>query len=72
MERNFFRRIEVAFPVRDARYRQRIIDDMEAYLSDNTQAWELQSNGEYLRSVANDQPQRCAQQQFLNHINNQH
>jgi polyphosphate kinase len=49
MERNFFRRIEVAFPIRDARYRERIIADMETYLRDNTQAWGLQSNGEYSR-----------------------
>lgn len=69
MERNFFRRIEVAFPIRDPRYRARIIRDLETYLEDNTQAWELQSNGEYLRLSAGQAPHRCAQQIFLNRIN---
>ncbi len=49
MERNFFRRVELAFPVLDDKQRERIYQDLEAYLADNTNTWELQSDGCYRR-----------------------
>jgi polyphosphate kinase len=72
MERNFFRRIEVAFPIRNQRYRERIIRDLEKYLADNTQSWVLQSNGTYERLVPQNSPHVCAQQEFLTRISNRH
>jgi polyphosphate kinase len=48
MDRNMFRRIEVMFPVLESRLKQRLISDLDTYLADNTQAWELQPSGEYL------------------------
>jgi len=49
MPRNFFRRIEVVFPVRDPRLRQRLIHDvLPAYLRDNAYATELHANGAYI------------------------
>ncbi|MEO1036723.1 MAG: polyphosphate kinase 1 [Pseudomonadota bacterium] len=47
MDRNFFRRIEVCFPVLRKSHRQRIRDELELYLADNTQAWLLQPDGSY-------------------------
>lgn len=47
MERNFFRRVEVCFPILDAELKRRVIADLDAGLSDNCQAWELQSDGSY-------------------------
>src|SRR6185503_1481620 len=41
MERNFFRRVEIAFPVREQTHRERILRDLNFYLADNTQAWTL-------------------------------
>lgn len=70
MERNFFHRIEVAFPVQDERYRRRIIQDLEFYLSDDCQSWMLQSDGTYIKSVPKSQPPRCAQEILLNRIVN--
>ncbi len=52
MDRNFFRRIEVMFPIIDPAIRQRLISDLDTYLSDNTQAWQLDSDGTYHRIVA--------------------
>ena len=52
MERNFFRRVEVAFPITQAKLRTRIRDDLELYLQDGTNAWLLQSDGSYRRSPA--------------------
>ena len=48
MGRNMFRRIEVAWPVRDARLRQRVIDEcLVPYLHDDRDAWELRADGRY-------------------------
>jgi polyphosphate kinase len=49
MERNFFRRVELAFPVLDDKQRGRVYKDLQAYLADNTNAWELRSDGCYRR-----------------------
>jgi polyphosphate kinase len=51
MSRNMFRRIEVAWPVRDAALRQRVIDEcLVPYLHDKLDAWELQPDGRYERA----------------------
>ena len=52
MERNFFHRIEVAFPIERASHRARILGDLELALRDNTQAWRLLSDGRYERLSA--------------------
>lgn len=49
MERNFFRRVEVAFPIERSKLRERILRDLEAWLADNTNAWVLQPDGTYVR-----------------------
>ncbi len=49
MERNFFRRIEVCFPVMRASHRARVLADLELYLADNCDAWELAADGAYRR-----------------------
>jgi polyphosphate kinase len=54
MDRNMFRRIEIMFPVLDRRLKSRLIGDLDQYLADNTQAWELQANGEYRPLAADD------------------
>jgi polyphosphate kinase len=50
MDRNLFRRIEVAFPVEAPEFKARVAEDLSFYLADDTQAWELASNGEYSRA----------------------
>ena len=50
MPRNFFRRIEVMFPVRDPRLKSRIISEiLGTLLADNVKARVLQSDGSYVR-----------------------
>lgn len=50
MNRNLFRRIEVAFPVLDKALKKRVITEgLHPYLKDNSNAWELDSNGLYQR-----------------------
>lgn len=50
MTRNMMRRIEVAWPVRDARDRQRVIDEcLLPYLHDRRDAWRQLADGRYER-----------------------
>jgi polyphosphate kinase len=50
MDRNLFRRIEVAFPVEQPDLKARVGDDLNLYLADDCQAWVMSSNGEYARA----------------------
>jgi polyphosphate kinase len=50
MDRNFFRRVEVAFPVNDRRLKRRVIaEGLSVFLGDNQSAWLMQSDGHYRR-----------------------
>jgi polyphosphate kinase len=50
MDRNFFRRIETAFPILDPKLKKRVINEsIKACLADNVQAWEMDSDGRYHR-----------------------
>ena len=51
MDRNLFRRIEVAFPVESPDALSRVADDLKLYLADDTQAWVLNSTGQYARAA---------------------
>ena len=65
MERNFFRRIELAFPVLDAKLKRRVIrEGLRPYLADNSQAWEMDSNGDY-RLKPTKRTRICAQEFLL-------
>jgi polyphosphate kinase len=61
MSRNLFRRIEVAWPIRDPALRQRVIDEaLVPYLHDEADAWELDAAGQYRRvAVAGLSAQRA-------------
>ena len=53
MGRNLWKRIEVAFPLRDPALKKRVIDEgLLLYVADNRDAWELNSNGEWSKSKA--------------------
>jgi polyphosphate kinase len=66
MERNLFRRIEVAFPVLDARLKQRVMrEGLRPYLKDNAQAWEMDASGEYRRRKARRGSEFRAQENLL-------
>jgi polyphosphate kinase len=55
MERNLMHRIEVAFPVLRKKWVSRILEELEMYLNDRCQSWELQPDGSYLRLA----PEEC-------------
>ncbi len=66
MDRNFFKRVEVAFPIGERRLKERVIHDgLLLYLNDNSQAWLLQGDGSYQRVKSGHQKPRCAQTLLL-------
>ncbi len=51
MDRNFFRRIELCFPVLDPVLKRRVIrEGLQPYLADSCQAWEMDGEGAYARA----------------------
>jgi len=50
MFRNFFRRIELAFPILDPKLKKRVIvEGLKFYLADNQQSWDMNGDGVYQR-----------------------
>ncbi|MEM7304021.1 MAG: polyphosphate kinase 1 [Pseudomonadota bacterium] len=49
MDRNFFRRVETAWPIEDRLIKKRMLAEMELYFKDTNNAWILQPDGEYIR-----------------------
>jgi polyphosphate kinase len=66
MSRNFFRRIELCFPVLDSALKRRVIrEGLQPYLDDNAQAWEMSADGVYERSKPRRGRRRSAQEELL-------
>ncbi len=65
MDRNFFRRVELAFPVLDKKLKQRVIrEGLNVHLRDNALSWTMRSDGTYvIRRVQG--PKRRASQELL-------
>ena len=65
MERNFFRRIEISFPVLEPKLKRRVLrEGLKPYLADHSQAWEMNGNGEY-RIKPTRRARICAQELLL-------
>lgn len=65
MERNLMHRIEIAFPIQKKKLVNRILEDLDKYLEDGCQSWDLQPDGSYLRNVPGTD---CAQEQVQNQL----
>ncbi|MDD3761808.1 MAG: polyphosphate kinase 1 [Nevskiales bacterium] len=65
MERNLFRRVEVAFPVLDKKLRERVMAHLDAYLAGTAQSWVLQPDGSYQRPAAAGGDRKPVQLQFM-------
>ena len=65
MERNLFHRVETCFPIEAKKLRERVVDDLELYLRDNTQAWLLQPDGSYVLATPGKEEPVSAQQALL-------
>jgi polyphosphate kinase len=68
MDRNFFRRIELAFPVLDERLKKRVVKEgLKPYLGDNCQSWLMDADGVY-RRLENRRARSCAQENLLQEL----
>jgi polyphosphate kinase len=69
MYRNFFRRIEVCFPLLDGRIKKRVIKEgLEPYLKDNLNAWEMLPDTNYRRRSARRGYEFSAQQYLMSEL----
>ena len=66
MDRNFFRRIELCFPVLDPALKRRVIrEGLQPYLDDNCQAWEMNADGGYEQLRPRRGRRRAAQEELI-------
>jgi len=66
MDRNFFRRIELCFPVLDPALKRRVIrEGLQSYLDDNCQAWVMAADGTYERLKPRRARRRSAQEELI-------
>ncbi|MDA8421460.1 MAG: polyphosphate kinase 1 [Pseudomonadota bacterium] len=69
MDRNFFRRVEVAFPVENQKLHERVVREaLNYYLRDNTHTWELGADGSYRRLSPGDSEPWSAQTQLIQEL----
>jgi len=66
MDRNFFRRIELAFPVLDPALKQRVVrEGLQTYLEEGSQTWAMTSDGAYEPPAPRRGKPRLAQEELL-------
>ena len=66
MDRNFFRRIELAFPVLDPALKQRVVSEgLQAYLDDVGHSWLMSSDGAYEAPAPRRGKARVVQEELL-------
>ncbi len=66
MQRNFFSRVETAFPIEGERMVRRVVaETFDLYNADNCQAWVLQTDGRYKRLRSGAAKRRSAQDVLL-------
>ncbi len=66
MDRNLLKRVETCFPIDDPVLKERVIEqNLNLYLSDNTQAWVLDQEGNYKRVQTQEGDTAISAQQTL-------
>ncbi|NSX04909.1 polyphosphate kinase 1 [Cupriavidus gilardii] len=66
MDRNLFRRVEVAFPILDKTLKTRVIQEgLLVHLRDNGSAWVMQPDGSYVQQTGKGKERRVSQMELL-------
>ena len=69
MDRNLHRRVEICFPVEDAKLAERVFEEtLQMYLADNVQAWVLQQDGSYKKPKSGSSKPKSAQVLLLDKL----
>ncbi|MCX6154861.1 MAG: polyphosphate kinase 1 [Candidatus Kapabacteria bacterium] len=67
MSRNLHKRVELMFPIHDEQFKLRLKEILDTYWNDNSKAWDLNSDGSYLkRTIMEEEEMFNAQEFFLN------
>ena len=62
MVRNLHRRVETCFPIENRKLKERVVRELNYYLDDNIQAWDLQSDSSYIQANPGDNEEPLAAQ----------
>ena len=65
MPRNLYNRVELVTPVEDPSNRDHLTEDLDLAFADNTNAWELGSDGVWSRRTTNGDPPRSLQSELM-------
>ena len=65
MPRNLYNRVELLTPVEDEANRDQLVDVLDRSFADNTNSWELGSDGVWSRRTTNGDPPRGVQAELL-------
>jgi polyphosphate kinase len=65
MPRNLYNRVELLTPVEEEDNRAQLADVLDRAFADNTNAWELGSDGVWSRLTTNGDPPRSLQSELL-------
>ncbi len=68
MDRNMFRRNESCFAIKQVPMKKQIRHDLELFLADNCQSWELKGDGSYVRLTPGKNKRVSAQETFLSEL----
>jgi len=71
MPRNLDRRVELMTPVEDPESRKKLIGFLESHLRDNSNAWELQADGHWMRLKPDGKKRWRSQEQLYKMIRNE-
>ena len=72
MTRNLNRRMETIMPVTDSQLKQELEQTLQVYENDNCSAWDMRSNGKYIkRRPRKNQKRNAAQEELIELIGKQ-
>ncbi|HTN69667.1 MAG TPA: polyphosphate kinase 1 [Methylomirabilota bacterium] len=70
MQRNFDRRVEIAFPVLDARHQAKLKDILEIQLNDTIKGWQIQPDGTSVKAQSEAAPYLRSQEYLYEIMSN--
>lgn len=68
MTRNMIKRVELAFPILDHKWKKYVINILKLYMYDNTKAWALNSNGQYTKKMPHTNRPIGSQNQLMHYF----
>jgi polyphosphate kinase len=67
MPRNLYNRVELVAPVEDPSVRAELLDVLDSSMTDNTNSWELRSDGTWARRTPDGEPRNLQREEIERH-----